>query len=511
MKKDKTLPVESENATSVEEKSEQAGRKAKKPVFDKQKFKSAFRTRAFRAGGYSALASLAVIAIAVVVLLLVGKIPSSVTKLDITANKLYTLSDQSLQIADGLTDDITIYVIVQNGSEDSTLMSLLDKYEAASSHIKVQTVDPVVSPNFLSQYSSDTVQENSVVVVCGERSRYISNDTIFETDYSDYYTTGSTTTNFNGESAITSALDYVTSDDLPIAYQLQGHGEAGLNSSATNAIAGANIQLEDLNLLTSDGVPSDCECLIIASPQTDLSSDEETSILNYLKGGGRMLLITDYSETEMPNLEAVMSYYGVTRVPGIVVEGNSSYSLRGYSHYLLPTIASHTITDPLNEGSYYVLMPVAQGLTVGDDLRDGLYVTQLLTTSDQAFSKVAGYNMTTYEKEDGDIDGPFALGVAVSEAVDNGETHIVWLTTSMMLDDDVNSMVAGANMDLLVNAMGWMCERDNAISIHAKSLSSDQLVVSSADAATWSVILVGVLPLLLILTGVFVVVWRKRK
>jgi len=138
-------------------------------------------------------------------------------------------------------------------------------------------------------------------------------------------------------------------------------------------------------------------------------------------------------------------------------------------------------------------------------------VTELLTTSDDAYSKVAGYEMTTYEKESGDIDGPFALGVAITDEVDGGEAKIVWLTTSMMFDDDVDTMVSGANTDLLLNSLGWMCERETAISIHAKSLDAEQLVVSSGDAARWSVILIGVLPLALILSGVFVVVGRKRK
>ncbi len=483
----------------------------KKLRFDKQQFRNGFRTRAFKAGGYSTVAAIAVVAIAVVIMLVVNQLPSRLTQLDISANKLYTLCEQSEQIAAGLTDDVTIYVVAQTGNEDSTLSALLDQYEGASDHITVETIDPVVSPNFLDQYTSDSVYENSLVVVCGERSRYVSYYDIFETDYSSYYTTGTTSTDFNGESEITSAIDYVTSDDLPTAYQLQGHGEQGLGSSAESAITGENIELEDLNLLTSDGVPDDCECLIIASPQSDISSDEKDTILSYLEDGGRMLLVTDYTEDELPNLAALMEYYGVTKADGIVVEGDGNYSLRNYNHYLLPDINYHTITSPLQDGSYYILMPVAQGLVVSDDLRDTLDVTELLTTSDDAYSKLAGYDMTTYEKESGDIDGPFALGVAITDEVDNGETKIVWLTTTMMFDDDVDSMVSGANTDLLLNSLGWMCERENTISIHAKSLDSEQLVVSSGDATRWSVILIGVIPLALILGGVVVVVRRKRK
>jgi len=513
MERKNDLHTDTEVETAVENTAEtKAEPKTKKKLrFDKQKFRNGFRTRAFRAGGYSTVAAIAVVAIAFVVMLVVNQIPSSLTQLDISANQIYTLGEQSEQIAASLTDDVTIYIIAETGNEDTTLTALLDQYEGASDHISVETIDPVVSPNFLDQYTDDSVYENSLVVVCGDRSRYISYYDIYETDYSSYYTTGTTSTDFNGESEITSAIDYVTSDDLPIAYQLQGHGEQGLGSSEESAITGENIELEDLNLLTSDGVPDDCECLIIASPETDITSDEKDTILAYLEDGGCMLLVTDYTEDEMPNLAELMEYYGVTKEDGIVVEGDSNYSLRGYYHYLLPEINYHTITSPLQDGSYYILMPIAQGLVVSDDLRDTVDVTELLTTSDDAYSKLAGYDMTTYDKESGDIDGPFALGVAITDEVDNGETKIVWLTTSMMFDDDVDSMVSGANTDLLLNSLGWMCERENTISIHAKSLDSESLVVSSGDAARWSVILIGVLPLALILTGVVVVVRRKRK
>ena len=68
----------------------------------------------------------------------------------------------------------------------------------------------------------------------------------------------------------------------------------------------------------------------------------------------------------------------------------------------MPDIESSDITDPLTEESSHVIVPIAQGLIVGSNGS----VTALLTTSDEAFSKAVGYAMTTYEKEDGDTDGP---------------------------------------------------------------------------------------------------------
>ncbi len=87
---------------------------------------------------------------------------------------------------------------------------------------------------------------------------------------------------------------------------------------------------------------------------------------------------------------------------------------------------SNTITDPLIEENYYPIMPVSLGLTVTENSGSRI-VTDLLTTSGIAYSKLMGYGMTDYEKEEGYIDGPFALAVSIETA---GEGQIVWFTSS---------------------------------------------------------------------------------
>ena len=59
-------------------------------------------------------------------------------------------------------------------------------------------------------------------------------------------------------------------------------------------------------------------------------------------------------------------------------------------------------------------------------------VTELLTTSAASFSKIAGYDISTYEKEEGDTDGPFAVGIS---AADQSGGQIVWFSSSEFVDD----------------------------------------------------------------------------
>ena len=284
-----------------------------------------------------------------------------------------------------------------------------------------------------------------------------------------------------------------------------------LSAALSDGAAEENVLLSELSLLTQESVPEDADALIIYAPQSDISADEKEMLLTYLQGGGKLLLVTDCIETDLPNLAEVMAYYGASLVDGVVMEGDSSHHMRGSNYYLLPDIGSHNITAPLADGGYYVLMPVAQGISVSDELREGLTVTQLLTTTSASYTKADPYNLTTYDKEEGDLEGPFALGVAISEEVEGGSTGIVWLTTSYMFNDDVDLLVSGANTDLFLNALDWMCQRESSISIRAKDLSTEYLTVPSADVSTWSLILVVTLPLAFILAGAYITVTRRKR
>lgn len=479
-----------------------------------KKIAASFKTRSTRVGGYSVAAGCIVLAIAVAANAFVSALPSSVTKIDTTTNQLFTISEQTENIVSRLQSDVTIYWIVQSGSEDTGVKNLLERYEDLSDRVEVKKIDPDVYPTFLDQYSLSNVYNNSLVVECGDRYRYVSEDEIYVYDYSYYYYTGSYDVSFDGESALTSAIDYVVSEDLPKVYVLTGHGESTLATTFSTAVEKENIELADLSLLTEGEVPADGDCLLICCPQSDISSEELEMIRDYLGNGGNMILITDPPvDGALENLDALMAYYGVTAQEGIVVEGNQSHYAYGTPYYLLPEIESHTITQPLIDEGYYILMPVAQGLTVSDEKPVTVSVTKLLTTSSSAFSKAAGYSLTTYEREDGDIAGPFALAVAITDTLEDGiESNILWFASGALLDEQTNSQVSGGNQDLFLNALSYLCESEgSSISIHAKSLSYDYLTMDSGTASSLSILVVAVIPLMYLAVGIVVVVRRTRR
>lgn len=460
---------------------------------------------ALRGGTYSLVITGIVLAILIVVNVFASSLPASATQYDISASKLYSITSNTKVVVNALQQDVTIYWIVQAGEEDDIIETLLSKYESLSDHIKVVKKNPDVYPTFAQQYTDETVQNNSLVVECGDRSRFVSYNDIYvqEADVYSY----SYTTSFDGEGAITSAIDYVVSEELPQVYVLEGHGEAELPSTITDQIEKANMETKALSLLTVDEVPEDADCVLIYAPSSDISTEEKDMLASYVANGGKLFVMAGPAkDSDLDNLYDILSAYGVSKVDGIVVEGDREHYAFQTPYVLIPELSDNAITSPLKDENYYALLPIAQGLTVYGDSANGT-VESLLTTTSEAFSKAAGYELTTYEKEDGDIDGPFSLAVSIT---DNGGGQIVWFSSSAFLDDMYNAYSSGANGDLAMNALSSLIGEREAIAIRSKSLNYNYLTISESTASLLKVMMIGVFPIAYLAIGIGVVVGRRR-
>ena len=467
------------------------------------------KKRIFKAGSMSLILIFLVLAVAVMLNMIMSTLPTSYTKIDLSEKNLYTLSQQTKELAAGLEEDVTLTLVAPSGEEDPSILELLNRYAALSSHLKVKTVDPVLYPYYTKQFTEDDVYTNSVVVEGTKRSKLLSYYDIYRMSYNADY---SVHTDFAGESEITGAIDYVISDRVPVIHLLQGHGESALSEGLKTAIESNNMALETISLLTVEAVPEEVECLVVCRPTADLSEAEAKMLGSYLRNGGKMMLLTDYIDAEMPNLMGLLEPYGLYEQKGIIIEGDSTYCLSQYPHYLLPEIVRHTITAPLLEGSYFILAPFSHGIGIDNAaLSDEYTVTTLLKTSDSA--KIA----TPQEGTDGqytytvneELSGPFNVGVSVERTTSEKKTQIVWFSTGYLMDDTVSAMVSGSNYDLLLNSLSWMVSLEDRITIHVKDLDTEYLTANSFDVTLWSTILIIIIPLCLLIVGG--VIWYRRK
>ena len=460
--------------------------------------------QALMGGTYAMAVTAVVLAILIVVNIFAAKLPTNLTKLDISASKLYSITSNTKVVVNNLQQDVTIYWVVQADQEDSVLENLLSKYESLSSHISVVKKNPDVYPTFTQQYTSESVSNNSLIVVSGERSRYVSYNDIYLVD-SDMYSY-SYTTSFDGEGAITSAIDYVVTEDLPRMYVLMGHGEQDLPQTFADTVEKENIVTQSLSLLTSDEIPQDAACVLLYAPQSDLSETEAQMLTDYADEGGKLLVIAGPVDgQEFPNLHSVLNHYGITVQAGIVIENDRNHYAFGYPYLLMPDMESSEITDSLIESRYTPIFPVAQGLKISDSAPG---VTSLLTTSTLSYSKLAGFALDTYEWEEGDAEGPFSIGVSMDT---QGGGQVIWLAASDFLSDMYNAYSSGANVDLTMNALSTLMGQREAIAIRSKSLNYNYLTISASTAATLKFLMIGLFPLTYLGFGIAIFVTKRRK
>lgn len=475
-------------------------------------FKKSLHSKTLRIGGYSTVISLVMIFIIVAINLLVAQVPSIYTKLDTSDLKLYSISDESAEIIKAVDTDITMYFISESGQEDSIISELLGRYTSLNSKIKIQKVDPLLNPTFISNYTTNELSPSSIIVESSKRSYVIDYYDIYVTSYSYNQTTGGidTASAFAGESKITSAIDYVTSDTIPLMYVVGGHGEAAISDTMKSYIIDDNIDTADLNLLTIGTVPDDANCVIIYNPQYDLGDTETEVLLNYLKNGGNVIIIAGYTGTEMPNLYSIGEYYGIDIYNGLVVEGSTNNYLN-YPYWIVPKMGSHEIVNLLPTTNIYLFLPESIGMQIMETPpRTTMKATSLLYTTASAYLK--NNEFATLEKETGDTEGVFDIGVLVTEPSTTGKTtKLTWYASSFMLDDTADSYVSGGNSTFFLTNLMWIMEKPASISIASKTMQVQGLLITQTEANVWGAIFTIIIPLATIGTGLFVWIKRRRR
>ena len=402
---------------------------------------------------------------------------------DATSTHLITPTEQLKQDVQKLDKDITIYHIVQNGREDESLRSVLAYYDAMSSHITVTHCSPTVQYDFITAHVLESIYNNSLLFECGDLYRFVSFNDLYSYDYSNYDTTGTYEMKFEVEDQMAHALEYVSGMTLNRVYQLTGHGENQLSAFFRTIFEKEDVDLVDLEYLTE--VPEDASAILINAPATDLSDEEADQLFLYLQRGGRLFLLTrvqasdeNNQQIQLKNLYSVMIGYGAALIPGVVMESGSAAYDTTNPYNLQPNVITHPVTDPLVASRTAPLLSIAQGMMTMEV--GGVTLTPLLLTSYEGYSKVDGYNSTTYEMEDGDYQGIMPLAAAIEA----GDTRIVWVTSASLFVDDVNTASNNGNRYFSTGAMNWLTGGSAHTVIPGKSYNYGVLMFNNEFAAS---------------------------
>ena len=486
-----------------------------------QKHRWSVSAKKIRRGVYNSGLVVIAIAIVVVVNVLGYQLPDSVKNIDLSSNSLYSLTDDTYEVLDELEDDVTIYALSSESDMDETLGKTLDRYEEGTSHITIEYVDMAESPTFYTNYTDEAPSEMSLIVECGDNYKLIDYEDIYEYEV-DYTTYSYTTTGYDGEGQITSALVYLTSENLPVVYTITGHDETDVDSYFTDSLEKMNATIESLTLLEVDAVPDDAQAIIINGPTSDFSEDDAQKVIDYLADGGKALITTSFEATDdLENFNTILEAYGMEVDNGLVVETDTSMYYQ-YAYYLLPTVQSADETEDIDS---YIFAPFMQPITYTQEDSEDLTYTSLLSSSDSAYVKLDVANSDTLEQEADDETGEFDVAGKVTDSTTGAEVTVV--TSTYIFTEDADSMVSGQNLalfkgiaeQLLTEAEDTSTDEDSdeeseeesgVVSIDVKSLTTDSLTVSQFAVILGEIIVVIAIPLVLIILGVFIWIRRRR-
>ncbi|MBR6782061.1 MAG: Gldg family protein [Clostridia bacterium] len=519
--------------------------------------------RSVKIGTFVFVAGVILLALLIVANFLVSALPAKLTRFDASGRGLTEISDETQRMVSGMTEDVTIYWLCENGAVDTQTRLLLSRYEEAGEHIRVEIVDPTKDTEVSRRYDLSTMSAYSFIVESARRFTVVDNlDTYLYTNYAfeeayKYYPnylpadivkpmsatvlqsalsqygptvltilsmvygkdmTGEDISQFNavtaycGEARLTSALDYVTREYIPHPYLLTGFGDSMPSDSLITLLYSLGMDLGTLDLSKSE-IPVDANCLVLFNPSRDLTVQEVAAIAEYLNGGGTLMLNTSPELVEScPNLASVTAMFGLTPAPGLVQEGDQSY-VSGSQYTLMPTVTTkHSSASYLSSNGYKPQMPNSHAITVAATLPADVTAIPLFTTSDKA-------TRVSLDKSQAlNTAGILDVAVAASKNITTEDgtvktAAITWYASADALTDDTAEDTSGVNYYYYAATMSVMGEIFTSPyeELSTVALQSGYL---EADQTAQIICLVGgviLVPVALLTTGIVIWIRRKRR
>jgi hypothetical protein len=472
-------------------------------------FRDSFKTKQVKFGGYAALITAAFAAGLILINLIAGQ---TGFQADLTANKLFSLSDQTLKIVDDIKAPVNIYGLWAPGQENSDVLEVLDLYTGRNKNIHYQAIDPDKNPGFLVKYDREKngISRGSVIVEGGKAFRVIPPQDMYETAASQ--SGGYNITGVSIERRVTGALLYAASGETPAVYELTGHGETSLASIAMNdMIERENYRLAQMNLIQA-GAPADASAIVMYTPKSDLTRMEADRLLAYLEQGGRFLVMVDYRCQSFPLLNEVLASYGLRFDYGVVMENDASHSA-GNLFLEIPVFVDHEITKPLLEGNSRLITPFAMGLSFLETRRRSVGIFPLLASSADSWLRTDVTNGSPGRAAQ-DIRGPLTIAAAAAdpEYAQSGEkqARVAAVGCGFLLDALTDQGQNPANLDFFMNCLTWLEDRGDPLSIRAKSLFLLPMRMNGLEMIVFTGLFAVLIPLAFFVTGRVVYLRRRH-
>ncbi len=480
------------------------------------------KSRKFKYGTLATIFTIIFIIAIVLVNVLLGYMTDRfVWEFDMTREKLFEISEDTKEVIDDLSRQVTITVLSDETTyRDSTellsnIYETLQRYEAlGAGKIKVRYIDPNMNPKIFDQYNElGDLNSNYIIVESDLRKTYMAPTSLYNMKV-DEETNITYYVGLRAEQNLTSALLFVTQESVNTAVWLRGHGEDYSISEVDSILTKMNYDTQVI-ILAQEEIPEECTLLLISSPDTDYSAEEIEKIDAYLKRGGDAIVsFTPETSTQLTNLNTYFEEWGVRFKSEIILDNYQSLS--GYPFYVVPTIQLiDNVTNELNTKNYFAMIPACMPIELTGTETGSHNLAVLMKSSPYSYSKDLNEITLGYDQEETDTVGPFNMCVISEYLVSDKNLNytrgdIVFCSAGMITDSVLSPDASNfLNAQFLEHVIDYISEYSDAVVIPDKNFESTTL-----NILTWQVrivlwVVVIALPLAILAIGV--VIWAKRR
>lgn len=457
---------------------------------------------------------LMIIAVFVGINLLMEKL--ELTPIDLSQEKLYSLTEESKEKVKNIDKDVNIYFIGY-GEDDSTL-DLAKQYKKANKKIVAEAVDINERPDLANKYGIESGTEG-IIVECEEKSKVLTAQDLVQYDMSTYETISI------AEEKLTSSILSVSSNKVPKIYFLEGYSDFSLskNMMYLNVYLGNEVnEVETLDVLSTGKIPDDCDTLVITTPNKDFDDVATNAIIEYINSGKNILWLNSAvtKTQDFSNVNKILEMYGIKPFEmGVIRETNSNNMITNAPNLIKPEIQYSKITKDLVNTTGVILVNATKINIDTDKLEEQkVEETDLLVASKDSYFRKDSKKLSQDEEK-----GTFVVGAEFNKTIkeankENGENKvesklIIYGENRFVSDYQLsqNSQYAAVqlayNKDLVLNSMAYLVDREEDIT--ARKSTGTVTYTATEKQDTIVRIIIFSVPLLIIIIGI--IVWQVRR
>ncbi|MEK6577288.1 MAG: Gldg family protein [Nitrospirota bacterium] len=415
-------------------------------------------------------------------------------RLDLSYNKDFTLSPQTISVLRNLTKDVKVTGFFQEGSQTKgQFKGLLETYMYHTKRIKFDFVDPDKEPAVAKRYKID--EYDTMLLESGEKEARAKGIV---------------------EQELTNAIIRVTREGKRSIYFIEGHGEHGVDDTERSGLSQVKDSLtkqghdvKKLILMQEGKIPDDVTILVIAGPQKPFLEAEKDLLQSYINSGGQLLLMVDPVTTS--GIDEILIKLGVKLGNDVIIDPISRIFGGALNIPVVSNYPRHQITNNFNIITFF---PVARSIGFDLDGSNDISFEPVIQTSPSSWAE------TDLDKRDADFDpkkdtkGPVEIAATVTfkekEGIDAPKEKRFRLVIFGDSDFSSNAWFSSSgNGDLFLNSVNWLAREEDIISISPKEVKGSRLLLTRTEGRRLFIIPVLLLPSLVLISGL--TIWRKRR